>query len=87
MSLEYGHFDARHYNRPEYEIGIEAFDGRHFLPEHFETVIVIPEYAITIRIKYIKGYAQIKRNGKIIAYRTPYTPFRPPRKVPVEKAS
>ena len=52
------------------------------------SVVVVPpkelKYSHTVPIRYIKPVVIVKRNGEIIAYRTPYTPYRTERPIQPE---
>ena len=55
---------------------------------YYELLIVVPipppKYSFTIPLRYIKMTTLIKRNGEIIGYRTPYTPYRTERPIQPE---
>ena len=53
-----------------------------------EVTVAVPpiplKYSHTVPIRYIKPVVIVKRNGEIIAYRTPYTPYRTERPIQPE---
>ena len=71
----------------DYEQGIYVMYDRWFTTlrgRFHEIPIAVPkavEESTTARVRYLKGVAIIKRNGKIIAHVTPYTPYRTERPI------